>query len=286
MKFLIISGLSGAGKSKVASNLEDLGFYCVDNMPVDLIPQLAGVCLATKGRYDRVALVTDVRGGQNFEALFQSLKELEKSACDYKIVFVEASEETIINRYKETRRKHPLTIDGTSLVDAVRREREILRPVRDRADHIIDTTAFSTSKLRGEIIRLFASEQRERTMAVNVTSFGFKYGVPIDADLVFDVRFLPNPYYIDSMRNLSGLDAPVHEFVMSFTQTNDFLEKLKDMLSFLLPLYTEEGKSLLTIAIGCTGGHHRSVTIASQLGTYIKSRGYEASVTHRDLSRG
>lgn len=285
MKFLIISGLSGAGKSKVASNLEDLGFYCVDNMPVDLIPQLAGVCLATKGRYDRVALVTDVRGGQNFEALFQSLKELEKSALDYKIVFVEASEETIINRYKETRRKHPLTIDGTSLVDAVRREREILRIVRERADHIIDTTAFSTGKLRGEIIRLFASEQRERTMAVNVTSFGFKYGVPIDADLVFDVRFLPNPYYIDSMRDLSGLDAPVHEFVMSFTQTNDFLDKLKDLLGFLLPLYTEEGKSLLTIAIGCTGGHHRSVTIASQLGTHIKTRGYETSVTHRDLSR-
>ena len=285
MKFLIISGLSGAGKSKFASNLEDLGYYCVDNMPVDLIPQLAGVCLATKGRYDRVALVTDVRGGQNFEALFQSLKELEKMNCDYKIVFVEAAEETIINRYKETRRKHPLTIDGTNLVDAVRREREVLLPVRERADHIIDTTSFSTGKLRGEIIRLFASEQRERTMAVNITSFGFKYGVPIEADLVFDVRFLPNPYYIDSMRSLSGLDAPVREFVMSFTQTNDFLEKLKDMMAFLLPLYTEEGKSLLTVAIGCTGGHHRSVTIASELAAHVKSRGYEVSVTHRDLSR-
>lgn len=286
MKFLIISGLSGAGKSKFASTLEDLGYYCVDNMPVDFIPQFASICLATKGRYERVALVTDVRGGQSFDGLFKALTALDQMELQYRIVFVEASEEVIIKRYKETRRKHPLSAGGANLLDAVRRERELLQPVRDRADDIVDTSALSTSKLRGQIIKNFASDMQERAMSVSVVSFGYKYGIPIEADLVFDVRFLPNPYYMPELKDLSGLDPAVQEFVTSFTQTHDFLEKLRDMLTFLLPLYMEEGKTSLVIAIGCTGGRHRSVTIAQELGQFVKGLNYDVSISHRDLNRG
>ena len=195
MEFVIISGLSGAGKSKTASFLEDAGFYVVDNMPAALIPKFAELCMAGQGRYDRVALVTDIRGGQTFEGLFEALDELKRMGCAYKILFVEAGVETIINRYKETRRLHPLAKNGRSLDEAVHREREALSPVRQRAEYIIDTTALSTAKLRGEVLRLFGSGGPAADMTVNVISFGFKHGIPIEADLVFDVRFLPNPFY-------------------------------------------------------------------------------------------
>lgn len=194
MEFVIISGLSGAGKSKTASFLEDAGFYVVDNMPAALIPKFAELCMAGQGRYDRVALVTDIRGGQTFEGLFEALDELKRMGCAYKILFVEAGVETIINRYKETRRLHPLAKNGRSLDEAVHREREALSPVRQRAEYIIDTTALSTAKLRGEVLRLFGSGGPAADMTVNVISFGFKHGIPIEADLVFDVRFLPNPF--------------------------------------------------------------------------------------------
>ena len=286
MQFLIISGLSGAGKSNVASNLEDLGFYCVDNMPAALIGQFAQICLATRGRYEKVALVTDIRGGLTFDTLFKALDELDAMGCEYTVIFMEAGTETIVKRYKETRHKHPLTVDGTSLLDAVERERVLLAPVRNRAGHIIDTTNLSTAKLRGELIRLFGGNARERAMAVNVMSFGYKYGIPMDADLVFDVRFLPNPYYIAELKPHSGLEAPVREFVFSYQQTKDFVAKLEDMLAFALPLYLEEGKSQLVIAIGCTGGRHRSAAIAEEVGKFVAKQGFAAAVSHRDLGRG
>jgi UPF0042 nucleotide-binding protein len=205
--------------------------------------------------------------------------------CSYKLLFVEASVETLINRYKETRRKHPLGGGGTSLQDSVRRERDILAPVRARADYIIDTTAMSTSKLMGEIIRRFIPEQQNKTMSVNVVSFGFKYGIPIEADLVFDVRFLPNPHYIEDLREQTGLDEDVNTFLLGYQQTRDFIRHLENMIGFLLPLYLEEGKTALVIAIGCTGGRHRSVTITRVLADFIRQRGYEASENHRDMTR-
>lgn len=206
MEFIIISGLSGAGKSKVASFLEDIGFYVVDNMPAPLMPKFAELCMAGPGRYDRVALVTDIRGGQTFDGLFDALHELHRMGCAYKILFVEASVETIIKRYKETRRMHPLSSTSRSLDEAVRQERTVLAPVRQRAEYIIDTSALSTAKLRGEVLRLFGDGGSTPAMSVSVISFGFKYGIPIEADLVFDVRFLPNPYYIAELRHQTGLD--------------------------------------------------------------------------------
>ena len=285
MQFVIVSGLSGAGKSKAASFLEDIGFYCVDNMPTDLIPQFAQLCMATKGRYERVALVTDVRASLTFDGLFKALDNLDQMNLQYTIVYVEASTEVIIKRYKETRRKHPLAKDGSALAAAVDRERVLLEPIRNRANAIIDTSALSTAKLRGEVLDLVAGDLKDRAMTVTVVSFGFKYGIPVEADLVFDVRFLPNPYYIPELRNLTGMDSEVRDFVYSYQQTKDFTEKVEDLLSFCLPSYVDEGKTNLVIAVGCTGGKHRSVSVARELGEFIARKGYGVTFSHRDLGR-
>ncbi len=286
MDFIIISGMSGAGKSKVASFLEDMGFYVVDNMPAPLMPRFAELCMAGQGKYDRVALVNDIRGGQTFDDFFDALAALDRMGCAHRILFVEASVETIIKRYKETRRMHPLANNGErTLAEAVALEKTDLAPVRQKAEYIIDTTALSTAKLRGELLRLFGDGRQEEAMTVNVTSFGFKHGIPIEADLVFDVRFLPNPYYITELRSLTGLDEPVRSFLFRYQQTLDFMAHLEDLLSFLLPLYVAEGKTALVIAVGCTGGHHRSVAITRALCEFIRQKGYSASENHRDMTR-
>lgn len=285
MKFLIVSGMSGAGKSKAASILEDFGFYCVDNMPVALIPNFAEICMANQGKYEKVALVTDVRGGETFDKLFESLEKLEQMGCPYEILFVEASPETIIHRYKETRRMHPLGNGFTTIEEAVRYERQVLKTVRERANYIIDTTALSTAKLRDTLRNLFASEEPAAQMAVNVISFGYKYGIPIEADLVLDVRFLPNPFYIDELRHKCGVDKEVYDFVFQFQQTQDFMKYLERLIAFLLPLYNEEGKSALVIAVGCTGGQHRSVAVTRALAEFIRRKGYQATEGHRDMTR-
>lgn len=287
MEFIIISGLSGAGKSSAAAFLEDLGFYCVDNMPVALISNFAGLCMAGAGtgKYSRVALVTDIRGGQTFDELFQALDSLTEMHLEYQLLFIEAADEDIVRRYKETRHTHPLTRQGYSLPEAVKLERMALEPVRRRASHILNSTGLNLSKFRGELLRLFGMGAPEESMTVAVTSFGFKHGIPIEADLVFDVRFMPNPYYVPELKNKTGLDQAVRDFVFSFRQTNDFMEQLEKMLTFLLPLYAEEGKSALVIAIGCTGGHHRSVAVAHELAEYITEEGYQVTENHRDISR-
>ena len=285
MQFVIISGMAGAGKSKAASDLEDLGFYCVDNMPAEMIPQFAQLCLATKGRYEKVALVTDVRASMTFDALFQALQKLDEMHLQYSIYYIEASTEVIIKRYKETRRLHPLMKDGSTLADAIGRERELLAPVRNRASAIIDTSILSTGKLRGILIDLVAGGMREHSMDVRVVSFGFKYGLPLEADLVFDVRFLPNPYYIPELKHQTGLDEPVRNFVFKYQQTLDFTAKVEDLLSFLLPNYLDEGKTDLVIAVGCTGGKHRSVCIAKELYEFVSKKGYAATLSHRDMGR-
>ncbi|MEG2000012.1 MAG: RNase adapter RapZ [Evtepia sp.] len=286
LEFLIISGLSGAGKSSIAASLEDIGFYCVDNLPVSLIPEFAALCRAGTGNYNRVALVTDIRGGQTFDGLFKALDALHEMDFPYKILFVDASDEAIVNRYKETRHNHPLTRQGYSLVEAVHVERVALEPVRRCASHIINTTALSQGKLRGEILRLFGGGTIPEAMSVSVISFGFKYGIPIEADLLFDVRFLPNPFYIPLLRPCTGLDASVRSFLFDYQQTHDFLRHLESLLSFLLPQYLEEGKPSLVIAVGCTGGRHRSVAITREIAEFIRQKGYHTSENHRDMTRG
>lgn len=287
MKILMISGLSGAGKSKAASFLEDMGFYIVDNMPAAMILKFAEFCKDCKGRYDRIALVYDVRTASSFQEFFDVLDRLKAMDGQCSLLFLEASSETIIHRYKETRRLHPLLATSSSLEDAVARERELMEPIRQQADHRIDTTLLSTAQLRGELLDLFGDDDQEKGgMAVNITSFGFKHGLPLDADLVFDVRFMPNPFYIQKLRHKTGLDQEVSDYVFSFQETQEFLKKLKDMLKFTLPLYAEEGKTVLVIAVGCTGGHHRSVAIAHALSDYIRELGYAVTESHRDINRG
>ena len=286
MDILIISGLSGAGKSKAGSYLEDMGFYIVDNMPAAMILKFAEFCAGGSGRYDRVALVYDVRTASSFTELFDVLDKLRAMEGACRMLFLEAEPEVIIKRYKETRRRHPLADQTDSLEEAVRRERELMQPVRERADYIIDTSRTSTAQLRGELLRLFGDPEEKGGMTVSVTSFGFKYGLPLDADLVFDVRFMPNPFYIEELRPQTGLDQAVNDYVFSFQQTQDYLKRLKDLLAFSLPLYAEEGKTSLVIAVGCTGGHHRSVAVTHTLAEFIGSQGYQVSENHRDMNRG
>lgn len=286
MEFLIVSGLSGAGKSTVMSILEDSGFFCVDNLPPVLIPKFAELCLAGTGAYERVAMACDIRGGENFDGLFVALDALKEMKFDYKILFVEADTETIIKRYKETRRSHPLMAEGMSLVQAVERERHAMEPVRRRADHTINTTALPARKLRDQVLDIFAPQGKKgHAMSISVTSFGFKYGIPLEADLMFDVRFLPNPFYIEELRNQTGLDAGVRDYVFGCRQTGEFMEHLTAMIDFLLPHFVEEGKSALVIAIGCTGGCHRSVAVTHALAEHIRGLGYEVGENHRDMTR-
>ncbi len=286
MDFFIVTGLSGAGKSRAASVLEDLGFYCVDNMPPELIPTFAEMCIAANSRFPHVALVTDIRAGVDFSALFTALENIKTLNCNYKILFFEASADVIIQRYKETRRRHPLFTEGTTIEKTIEKESKILEGVRARADYIVDTSSLTGSMLRERLLNLFSeNEIRDLSMIVNVSSFGFKFGIPTDADLVFDVRFLPNPYYNLELREKTGLDSDVYEYVMKWQQTTDFISHLHNMIKFLLPQYVEEGKTSLNIAIGCTGGKHRSVALTEELGDYITSLGYKAVKMHRDATR-
>ena len=286
MEFLIITGLSGGGKSQAADIIEDLDYYCVDNMPVALIPKFAELCAATKGRYEKVALVTDVREKNGIKDVFNALKSLREMDFGYKILFMEADTQVIVKRYKESRRPHPLAIkSGGSIENAIEREREQLQPIRELADYIVNTSHLKLGQLQKQLYTYFSDAPNSRSIMVNVVSFGFKYGMPLDADLVFDVRFLPNPYYVEDMRHHSGLDEDVRSYVFGFEQTQVFMDKLTDMIEYLLPQYIEEGKYSLTIAIGCTGGRHRSVAIASALAGHLQCMGVPVVSINRDLAK-
>lgn len=285
MEFLIITGLSGAGKSRAADVLEDLDYYCVDNMPVELMPRFAELCVATGGRYNKVAFVTDVREKYGFGVMLMILDELSRKNIKISILYMDADVKTLVKRYKESRRPHPLAPRGGSIEEAVKRENELLAPVKAKADFIVNTTGLTLGMLQSELYNLFAEKGKKREIKITVMSFGFKHGVPSEADLVFDVRFLPNPYYDENLRFQCGLDAPVRDFVFGYKQTQDFMQKLKDMIDFLLPLYTEEGKFSLTIAIGCTGGHHRSVALANALNEYLLSKNENTVLINRDLDK-
>lgn len=285
MEFLIISGLSGAGKSRTADILEDLDYYCVDNMPIALIPKFAQICIAAGERYEKVALVTDIRERANFDELFLVLDGLWDLGCDYRILFVEADASIIVKRYKETRRRHPLAVPGTSFEEAITSEIKLLAPVRERADYIINTSNLTIGQLQSELFKIFVGEDSRRKLVVNVMSFGYKHGIPLESDLVFDVRFLPNPFYVSELRDLNGMDEAVSAFVLQNSITMEFIDKLKQIIKFLLPLYVEEGKTSLSISIGCTGGHHRSVAIARVLTDYIEGLGYPAQNINRDIQK-
>lgn len=286
MEILIISGLSGAGKSKAASFLEDMGFYIVDNMPAVMMLKFAEFCASgVNSRYDRVALVYDVRTAGSTTELPDVLEKLRKMGVSCRMLFLTADQAAVIKRYKETRRRHPLCSGTVSLAEAVRQEREVMAPVQEQADYVIDTSRLSTAQLRGELLRLFDVKGEKGEMSVSVTSFGYKYGLPMEADLVFDVRFMPNPYYMEDLRHKTGMDREVYDYVFSFRQTADYMRRLEELLSFSLPLYAEEGKTVLVIAVGCTGGHHRSVSVSRALAAYIRQLGYQVSENHRDLGR-
>ncbi|MEW6546945.1 MAG: RNase adapter RapZ [Bacillota bacterium] len=277
-QLVIITGLSGAGKSLAVRTLEDLGFFCVDNLPPELIPKFAELC--QQGRLQRVALVVDIRGGEFFGEVFSALEHLEAVGLPYRIIFLEASDEVLVRRYKETRRRHPLAPHG-GILEGIQEERRRLQELRGRAHIVLDTSDLSPQKLREEVMQLFAG--RRRGLIVVVRTFGYKHGIPLDADLVLDVRFLPNPNYVDSLRDLDGTDPRVRDYVLRWPVSRRFLRLLGGLFRFLLPQYVAEGKTQLTVAVGCTGGRHRSVVVAEYLADFFRRLGHTVLTEHRDI---
>lgn len=283
MRFVIVTGMSGGGKSTAQKMLEDAGFYCVDNLPVSLIEKFVELIATPDSEITKVALGLDVRADQSFEDATRILSQLREKGYEFEILFMDANEQALIKRYKESRRIHPLSEDGR-LEEGVRRERKIMENIRRNADYVIDTSNLLTRELKEELERIFVENQEYNSLMVTVMSFGFKHGIPADADLVFDVRFLPNPYYIEQLKPLTGNDKPVKDYVMNAKESGVFLDKLTDMIQFLIPNYIKEGKYRLVIAIGCTGGQHRSVTLANELYTRLEEqRRYGIKLYHRDI---
>ncbi|MBP0969516.1 MAG: RNase adapter RapZ [Oscillospiraceae bacterium] len=284
MELLIVSGRAGAGKTQALNALEDMGYYCVDNVPPSMIPLFAGMAQQL-GRFPRVVVVTDVRTGDPSSEIMQCLSELKDMGIQYKVLFLECADKELERRYRETRRRHPLMGDGDrSVSDAIKRERYMLNGIQEIADFRIDTSRISVKQLREQIISMFSGVQ-EDVMSVRFISFGYKYGVPEEADLMFDVRCLPNPYYDEALRNKTGLDREVSEYVFNSDSSSVVISKVHSLLDTLLPLYREEGKTQLVISVGCTGGRHRSVAVAEELRAYVASLGYSTSVTHRDMGK-
>lgn len=286
MQFVIVTGLSGAGKSRAICALEDIGFYCVDNLPSTLINTFYDLCKRSNDKaMEKVAIVTDIRNGGKFDSLFSVLDSLKRNDKAYKILFLEAKDEVISRRYRESRRKHPLTqTHRGSIQNAINFERNILKPIRERSDYIIDTSLLSPAQLKERISGLFLNDSSAALM-INCMSFGFKYGSPSEADIVFDVRCFTNPYYDDNLRNLTGMDEAVKNYVLNNDLTKIFIDKLFSLIEFMLPLYSDEGKSQLVIAIGCTGGKHRSVAIVQKLYEHLSQLKYSVSVYHRDIQK-
>ena len=283
VELIVITGLSGAGKSQAVNVMEDMGYYCIDNIPPALIARFFEVCIQTEGKVSKVAVVADARSGDFFYELVGQLDQIRSTGIDVKILFLDCAANVLVRRYKETRRRHPLLdVAQGSLEKAVQAEQLMLSPIKERANYVIDTSLLSISQLKQRIIDIFAESSSE-FFQLSTLSFGFKYGVPVEADRVFDVRFLPNPFYIDELKHQTGLDQPVYDYVFERQVTRDFMNKLLDLLDFTVPLYQQEGKSQLVIGIGCTGGKHRSVAIAETICRHFGEKGYKSKVTHRDI---
>lgn len=281
LELVVITGLSGAGRTLAMQSLEDQGFFCVDNLPPTFLVKFAELCAQSRGKVSKAAIVCDLRGGEFFSSLSEALSNLEKEGFHLQVLFLDASDETLIRRYKESRRRHPLSPHGRVL-DGIQAERQQLEELRIRADNIIDTTALTSQQLRSQVVGLFGKVEGLEQMAVSVISFGFKYGIPMDADLVMDVRFLPNPFYVETLRPLTGEHPLVQDYVFGNPMAQEFMEKYLALLEYILPNYVKEGKAHLVIGIGCTGGQHRSVAIAERVGQFLKERQYAITIKHRD----
>lgn len=285
MRFVVVTGMSGGGKTTALKMLEDAGFYCVDNLPLSLVEKFVELIAVPESEISKVALGLDVRADMRFEDAKKILKQVREKGYPLEILFLDCDDSVLIKRYKETRRVHPLAQDGR-VEDGVHQERRVLEDIRRNADYVIDTTNLLTRELKAELDRIFVENEEYNSLMITVMSFGFKYGIPVDADLVFDVRFLPNPYYIDELRPKTGNDPEIQEFVMASPEAGEFLDKLEDMVRFLVPNYVKEGKYRLVIAIGCTGGKHRSVTLANALYQRMKDQGnYGIRLDHRDVDK-
>ena len=286
MELLVVTGLSGAGKSLAVNALEDIGYFCIDNIPAGLMPRLIDFALQGENLLEKVAIVLDVRGARSSKEIEEALDWIDESCVPYQVLFLDAGDEVLQRRYKETRRRHPISIaQGVSTSEAIAQERQILQPLFQRANYIVDTSLLSPAQNKERICTLFLGSH-QTPMALTVMSFGFKFGLPKEADIVFDVRCLPNPFYIPELKEKTGLDQEVVDYVMQFEESRELLARLESLLEFSLPLYVKEGKSQLTIAVGCTGGKHRSITFARMLGEFCQKQGYNPSIQHRDARRG
>lgn len=283
MQYVIVTGLSGAGKSSAIHILEDIGYYCIDNMPPTLVRNFITLCQNSNMNMDKIAFVVDARSGELIKKLAHEITEIKKSGDQCEVLFLESNDECIIKRYKETRRKHPHAKNGR-VIDGINLERELLSSIRKKSDYIIDTSGLKSQQLKELIYETFETRKKYENINVTILSFGFKRGIPLDSDLMLDVRFLPNPFYEENLKEHTGLDDDVREYVMHWDVTKKFIEKLHDLVEFLLPQYIEEGKPQLVISIGCTGGKHRSVALAEELGEFLRSKNYFASVSHRDIT--
>ncbi len=284
MQFIIVTGMSGSGKSTAVNVLEDIGYYCIDNMPPELISKFADICAQSDGKIDKVAFVVDVRGGDLFLKLQDTVSSLKSEHINLKILFLDSSDDVIVRRYKETRRKHPLDeVSYGNIRKAIATEREILIPIKAAADYYIDTSITSTSQFRERMYSIFL--ENDDYMHIDIRSFGFKYGPLAEGDLIFDVRCLPNPFYIPELKEKTGLDTEVSSYVMKFDEAKELCKKLTDLLDFLIPLYEKEGKAQLVVAFGCTGGKHRSVTFAEAIAKYLKNKNYKVRIAHRDIEK-
>ena len=285
MRFVIVTGMSGAGRSTALRALENAGYFCVDNLPISLIEKFSELIYPGNTEVTKVALGIDIRSGKAFNELAATLEELTVAGVNYEILFLDSSDEVLVKRYKETRRTHPLAQNGR-VADGIQEERKRLEFLKKQADYIIDTSNLLTRELKQELDKIFVQNKNFKNLVITVLSFGFKYGIPTDSDLVFDVRFLPNPYYYEELRKLSGNDKPVQDFVMGFEVSHRFLDKLIDMIQFLIPNYVLEGKNQLVISIGCTGGKHRSVTLANKLYERLRNNAdYAVRIEHRDIEK-
>ncbi len=285
MEFLVITGMSGAGKSQAMNVLEDMGYYCMDNLPPALLTNFAELCLESKEDIDKVAVVVDIRSGEFFDHLFKGLQGLNDMGINHKIFFLDAKEEILVKRFKELRRPHPLNPEG-SIIEGIGQETKMLYDIKRRADHIIDTSNLTLGMLKEQISQILLAGEDSRTIPVSVISFGFKNGTLLDGDIILDVRFIPNPYYIPELKEYNGSDKPVKDYVLKWPQTNIFIKKTVDILEFLIPHYTVEGKTQLIVGIGCTGGKHRSVAISDEIVNILNKNGHRASVEHRDTKIG
>lgn len=283
MKFLIVTGISGAGKTMAIRYLEDMGFFCVDNLPPKLILRFVELCQESEGRINKLAIVVDIRGGEFFDSLLECLSDMDELRYTYEILFLEASDNALIKRYKESRRAHPLVKEGR-IIPGIRKERKRLEKIKSISNHIIDTSDLYPKQLREYLLELFQDEKDVEGLSISIISFGFKHGILLESDLVFDVRFLPNPFYIDELKIHTGQKEEVRDYVFSFPETGEFMDKLMDMLKFLIPYYTKEGKHQLVVGIGCTGGMHRSVALSEALYENLLDSGYRVNIEHRDIS--